>query len=442
MLSMCVACFFAFSNTGKVLAGDTVTNKISKEQINEIDCANDSNCLVLCAYDMGTAKGVDIPSKFFITYNKDTNYWKYEWFDRNYKDENYYNIFVGNAVKPPDKIAKWIGQGDDSSGAATETYKELYKNGVCPPGVVSHIEFEKKYWLFGDYEAQGEIVFGAKDFNDYDNLIYNSNDRVDSIVDSINTRIDETTCESIGPFGLKFNYDDFADKDFNAEDYINSNNLLDEQIINNKINEYIQSFSNSKLEYNTSFPLNTIDDFSNYPFSGSTYTDKLYNKYIGRVKQCVEQQKASVEIKKKNDQLSEEQAANIDKSLNEFADVTNSKVSYIRDSVNVSNKVDLDKKFDCSSVFTDDIVDLIRGAYFLIEIASIILVVVLSILNYATVVLDSEQDEMKKANKKLKTRLILLVVLLLLPVLVNTTLKLFNIEGFDSENPLCIKISE
>lgn len=102
--------------------------------------------------------------------------------------------------------------------------------------------------------------------------------------------------------------------------------------------------------------------------------------------------------------------------------------------------VDTESTFDCDSIFTKELVDLITGAYFVIEIGSIVITIVLTVLDYAKVILNSDQDGMKKSNKKLLTRLIIVVVLFLLPALVNFTLKLFNIEGFNSEHPLCVKI--
>jgi hypothetical protein len=40
----------------------------------------------------------------------------------------------------------------------------------------------------------------------------------------------------------------------------------------------------------------------------------------------------------------------------------------------------------------------------------------------------------------LTTRLIIAVVILLLPALINFILGVFNIEGFNSDNPLCVEI--
>ena len=101
-------------------------------------------------------------------------------------------------------------------------------------------------------------------------------------------------------------------------------------------------------------------------------------------------------------------------------------------------KIDLDSKFDCNSI--SEIADLISTAYFIIEILALVLLVGLTILDYAKVILSGEQDEMKKSNKRLLTRLIIATLILLLPMLINLVLGIFHIEGFDSENPLCVEI--
>lgn len=97
--------------------------------------------------------------------------------------------------------------------------------------------------------------------------------------------------------------------------------------------------------------------------------------------------------------------------------------------------------FDCDTLFGGEIAELISGAYFVIEIISILILIVFSVLDYSKVILNGESDEIKKSNQKLMKRLIIVVVIFLLPALVNTVLRVFNIEGFNSDHPLCVKIS-
>ena len=101
-------------------------------------------------------------------------------------------------------------------------------------------------------------------------------------------------------------------------------------------------------------------------------------------------------------------------------------------------KLDTDSQFSCGTL--GDLADLVKTGYFIIEMVALVILVVFTVLDYAKVILSGEQDEMKKTNKRLATRLIIMVVLLLLPALINFVLGVFNIEGFNSENPLCVEI--
>jgi hypothetical protein len=96
-------------------------------------------------------------------------------------------------------------------------------------------------------------------------------------------------------------------------------------------------------------------------------------------------------------------------------------------------------ELNCDTLFSG-VADIIKYAYFILEITAIIIIIISTVLDYSKIFLSDEQDAIKKANQKLIKRIIVLIVLLLLPALVNLFLRLFNIEGFNSENPLCIEI--
>lgn len=98
-------------------------------------------------------------------------------------------------------------------------------------------------------------------------------------------------------------------------------------------------------------------------------------------------------------------------------------------------------ELNCDNLFAD-MADIIRYAYFILEIIAILIIIIKTGLDYSKVFLNDDKDQLKKANTNLMKRIIVLVVLLLLPAIVNLFLKLFKIEGFNSENPLCIEIKQ
>ncbi len=101
--------------------------------------------------------------------------------------------------------------------------------------------------------------------------------------------------------------------------------------------------------------------------------------------------------------------------------------------------IDFKDNYDCS--FLSEIADLISSAYFILELAGLALLIVLSVLDYVKVFLNDNADELKKANSNFIKRLIIAVILFLLPALVNFMLSIFKIEGVNSEHPLCVKMS-
>ena len=104
--------------------------------------------------------------------------------------------------------------------------------------------------------------------------------------------------------------------------------------------------------------------------------------------------------------------------------------------------ISIDKNdLSCDSIFAS-IAGEIKTVYFFIEVLSIVLIIALSALEYAKIILNDNQDEFKKANKRLSRRIILLVTLFLLPAIINIVLSWFRIEGFNSKQPLCVNVTE
>lgn len=104
-----------------------------------------------------------------------------------------------------------------------------------------------------------------------------------------------------------------------------------------------------------------------------------------------------------------------------------------------SAKIILEDQYDCS--FLSGVANLIGTAYFIIEMLAVIIFIAFSILDYARVIMSGEADELRRVNTRFLNRIIIVILIFLLPALVNLTLKIFKIEGFNSDNPLCVKIS-
>lgn len=96
-----------------------------------------------------------------------------------------------------------------------------------------------------------------------------------------------------------------------------------------------------------------------------------------------------------------------------------------------------EKRLICSDIFDAEIIGWIETGMFLIQLTAILIIIVFTIKDYAIVILNSDQDSMKKNNKNLIKRITLLIILLLVPALVKFTFKVFKVEIVDSKDPLC-----
>lgn len=160
--------------------------------------------------------------------------------------------------------------------------------------------------------------------------------------------------------------------------------------------------------------------------TGQTYIEKLHSIYAQNVRTSLNYVKDICNSEPGNDIKFDE------------AKLTNMLTTSYETTVYKNVKLDTDSQFSCGTL--GDLADLVKIGYFIIEMVALVILVVFTVLDYAKVILSGEQDEMKKTNKRLATRLIIMVVLLLLPALINFVLGVFNIEGFNSENPLCVEI--
>lgn len=107
-------------------------------------------------------------------------------------------------------------------------------------------------------------------------------------------------------------------------------------------------------------------------------------------------------------------------------------------SINENNNISLDNMFilkeNCNTFLgnpDDDksVAWLLQKILNYIKILGPILVVVLSAVEFSKVIINSDDDAMAKAQKKLITRLLLAICLFLIPTLVELMLNIFGLQG-------------
>lgn len=92
---------------------------------------------------------------------------------------------------------------------------------------------------------------------------------------------------------------------------------------------------------------------------------------------------------------------------------------------------------DCEGLLSADFVSVMKEAYGWIEFFALALTIVLGSLDFGRAVVSDDQDGLKKAAKKFKTRIIILIVILLTPVIVKPVLQAilgnqYDVCGLDS----------
>lgn len=96
---------------------------------------------------------------------------------------------------------------------------------------------------------------------------------------------------------------------------------------------------------------------------------------------------------------------------------------------------------DSCLLINDDLRNFLSNAFFIISVAGIIILVVMSIIQLVKVITGGEDDALRNFFKGLRVRIICVVVLLLLPLIVSFIITIMNsiagAFGFNADNPLC-----
>ena len=255
---------------------------------------------------------------------------------------------------------------------------------------------------------------------------------------------------------FKENYDSSKSKQDNLKSYcpILAENLKDEDkyfgTLTGNVIEYRDTLNKQLQESATALGVRNKEVYTDETLSTlltikySSGTKKYRNIYDEKTKQTYIEKLHSL------------YAQNTVKSLNNAREVCNAipgnKIQYdeskLKDMLTTTYattvyknvQLDMNSQFSCNSL--GELAGLVKTGYFIIEIIALVILIVFTALDYIKIVFTGEQEEMKKTNKRLGTRIIIMAVILLLPALINFTLRLFHIEGFNSENPLCVNLKE
>lgn len=93
--------------------------------------------------------------------------------------------------------------------------------------------------------------------------------------------------------------------------------------------------------------------------------------------------------------------------------------------------------FTCEKLLGSSTLDLLEKIFFALQVIGVIVVITFTMLDFMKAIAAGDADANKKAFTRLKTRLIVLVILLVLPTLIEFLIETFEIGVVDNSNPLC-----
>jgi len=449
-----------FSFTGNVYADKNYL----KEKTNDLysKCNEKNNCIPLCIYSSTDKDSVGINSekayideRAYIGYYINDNKWEIGAM----KGDNILYTFSDTKLPKSDIFWEDLGEKGNKTWNETEAYKELESNLKCPAYINIDYSGTSVELCFANSankcKEQGSWNPGTNFYSDHP-IKYSFGDSLKKVIDETYNalRVDDNSSEDAKVKFLhdadpdNITYDSSKSGKENAEancEFIKSK-MEDQKGYINKLVGNSEDFNvliDSKLKENAS----TID----------TRNTSIYNiKDLGSILNKKEMKDSEGTLYSKK--LSDIYTKSVLSSMRYYGEVCGfefdeakfideTREVYETKTYNLPN-IDIDSKFDCSTI--SGISDLISTGYFVIEIIALILLVGLTVLDYAKVIMSGEQDEMKKSNKRLLTRIIIAALILLLPMLINLILGVFHIEGIGSGdptdpnspnyNPLCVEI--
>lgn len=160
--------------------------------------------------------------------------------------------------------------------------------------------------------------------------------------------------------------------------------------------------------------------------------DKSRTKISGTLK-CIDRGESD------EDTNSSAKDSTVDASKDEFTDGDKAKIqNYYNNNSNSRNYSD---DVDSCSLISGDVQTLLHDVFLYICIAGIIILIVMTIINLIKVITGADENLLKNFAKSLKTRIICLIILLILPTIVTFAIQVINgtasAFGFNADNPLC-----
>ena len=485
-LLFCFVMFFSFT------IGVSAKTSFTKLDSNDIfaNCNKNNQCAPLCIYSDSSGN-----SQALIGYHYGTKEWEVS-YNKQITGDNkdfsgmYYKI---NSFLPDIDIYDGAKEGSWSGGIRYSKLVELYR---CP--TILYVNVVDDYLCFEDTgsdssNTEGEcfnrglgyidtnsmlkMTIKYQFVNEYTDVATNTYKDLAFIQDDEGEVKNKQKIEFLHSIDQGIKYDSSKSAKDNSLDNCS---YIKENVEGSKMNDYLKKVAPSRENYITkyidpSFASNAqkfksrsftnFNDFSFYKYNvlygmmvknndSSGNSDNMEFKRVA-VMQAAHSVNDQTQNKPAFKYIYDLYGNNVSASVNYIVSVCGDS-GIVIDAPSMSETLDEAKKelglyvyqdpqisfkdeYDCS--FLTDVAGIIGDAYFILEMAGLAILVVLSVMDYLKVFLSDNADELKKANSRFIKRLIVAVLLFLLPALVNFSLRIFKIEGINSDHPLCVQIS-
>lgn len=477
--NICIIMFLFFSFIGNVNANFFDSSNGQNDIFT--NCVSSKNCIPLCVYSNDNGDEVGL-----IGYYYDTKNWEIAFRGKesgSVKYKVYYKI--DNVLVNSDDIYDG-NQNERKNWINSDTYNVLKDSFSCPSrmfidragGLVDYNElcFENQGGNCTDFNRVSTSfvpAYNSYDFsNEYSSVMTEAYRGLRDKFSDDNEEINKEKVKFLSTLDSGFKYDESESAKQNAannciylgekanekyQNYLKTFSQYSDFYLKNYVDSILQSSANSLNSRNTYFykyenlekldqlkKVNILDDIASSD-NVSTISDLFSITYNKNVKESINfissfcKDEANYEIDMRVDTdgdgvIDSDHMNDIIKSERVSFDIR----LFSDPTIEGLNNPD-SLTYSCS--FLTDIADIISTAYFILEMVGLAILVVFTSMDYVKIFLNDNADELKKANSNFLKRLIIAVLLFLLPALVNFALRLFKIEGVNSEHPLCVQIS-
>ena len=182
-----------------------------------------------------------------------------------------------------------------------------------------------------------------------------------------------------------------------------------------------------------------------YPSLSNGYSDNTYSfsfqsgtKRVAAKKQtCINKEQSNDDVnntmrEETNQQASDTSMDNIEETIenakgnNEASSCDENCRNAIKNWANQEGYLNVSNVGDPCSIISDTLGEFLKNVFFFISVAGIVLVVCLTALGFVKAIVASDDDGLMKAFKQLKTRIIVVIVLLILPVILSFIIDVIN----------------